>query len=314
MPNCISALACGVFAVTLALPQYSATPYQTPVSGGISTPALTPFEAAAKAAYLTAFGETIERPATYDTCGANGQVTTTAYLERSGTRSRLLTMYLSSDGKVQRQTDSIVLTPAGTLRVLVVMVRYPETVTDDGLAEWKKSQAQVNEDHRAFARKHGYAAPLVVFSNTNLVVDGGAMVKTPAGEQPLDPFDRTSVQRAVVQHKIGANEYDLLVSIDMNPNRFAGGRSLPSRFIHVGNYFHRTTPLTAKDWMNVARAAYHHEVAHQWGWPGTHDWGGPCNESREPFIVPPMLFGWEDVDGDGVPEILDSTPYGRTQK
>lgn len=32
-----------------------------------------------------------------------------------------------------------------------------------------------------------------------------------------------------------------------------------------------------------------------------------------PFIAPPVLFGWEDVDGDRVPEILDSTPYGRSQ-
>ena len=32
------------------------------------------------------------------------------------------------------------------------------------------------------------------------------------------------------------------------------------------------------------------------------------------FIAPPILFGWEDVDGDGVPEILDSTPYGRASR
>ena len=31
----------------------------------------------------------------------------------------------------------------------------------------------------------------------------------------------------------------------------------------------------------------------------------------EPFISAPILFGWEDVDGDGIPEILDDTPYGR---
>jgi hypothetical protein len=29
----------------------------------------------------------------------------------------------------------------------------------------------------------------------------------------------------------------------------------------------------------------------------------------EPFFVPPVLFGWEDVDGDGTPEIFDDTPY-----
>src|SRR5262249_33583895 len=31
----------------------------------------------------------------------------------------------------------------------------------------------------------------------------------------------------------------------------------------------------------------------------------------EPFLAAPVLFGWEVVDGDGGPEILDATPYGR---
>jgi hypothetical protein len=33
----------------------------------------------------------------------------------------------------------------------------------------------------------------------------------------------------------------------------------------------------------------------------------------EPFITSPRLFGWEDVDGDGVPEIMDRRPYGRSR-
>ena len=32
------------------------------------------------------------------------------------------------------------------------------------------------------------------------------------------------------------------------------------------------------------------------------------------FRVPPVLLGWEDVDGDSVPEILDATPYGRSHR
>ena len=26
--------------------------------------------------------------------------------------------------------------------------------------------------------------------------------------------------------------------------------------------------------------------------------------------IPALMLGWVDVDGDGVPEILDPTPYG----
>jgi hypothetical protein len=39
----------------------------------------------------------------------------------------------------------------------------------------------------------------------------------------------------------------------------------------------------------------------------------PAIFNDEPFITSPILFGWEDVDGDGVPEILDDTPYGRAR-
>jgi hypothetical protein len=50
-----------------------------------------------------------------------------------------------------------------------------------------------------------------------------------------------------------------------------------------------------------------------WGWE-TH-WTPTCGGTRlghEPFITSPILLGWEDVDGDGIPEILDDTPYGRS--
>jgi hypothetical protein len=43
-----------------------------------------------------------------------------------------------------------------------------------------------------------------------------------------------------------------------------------------------------------ARASYHHEMAHHWGWPATHDWAAcdAANASSSPFFVPPVLLGW----------------------
>ena len=66
--------------------------------------------------------------------------------------------------------------------------------------------------------------------------------------------------------------------------------------------------------MRIARTAYHHEVAHHWGWPGTHDWAGGCGGSvpeYAPFIAPAILFGWEDLQGKHVPEIWVQAAYGR---
>jgi hypothetical protein len=55
-------------------------------------------------------------------------------------------------------------------------------------------------------------------------------------------------------------------------------------------------------------------MAHLWGWD--HEWSRRCGRAPMPFAPFPaatQLFGWEDVDGDGVPEILDPTPYGRSK-
>jgi hypothetical protein len=259
--------------------------------------------------YLQTFGQRIERPAVYNTgpvCQERrARLTTTAYLRASSSTSRLLTMWTTSDGTdATRSTDDVVLTPAGTIRTLVAFMRYAETVGDEGITEWERGQAQINEDYAAFAKRRGYKSPIVAFDNTNVVL---------APTAGLDPADHRSVRTAVQRRGFKPEDYQLVISINMDPVRFAGGFSNnANRFIHVGNYFNQPTLLTPRQWGFVARTAYHHEVAHQWGWPGTHDWDARCETAgSEPFIVPPMLLGWEDTDGDGVPEILDATPYGR---
>jgi hypothetical protein len=59
-----------------------------------------------------------------------------------------------------------------------------------------------------------------------------------------------------------------------------------------------------------------HEVYHLFGYPASHSWActsGPQIDSADNCGIsgpPALLLGWIDTDGDGVPEILDSTPYG----
>ena len=279
---------------------------------------LTPIELAVKATYRRMFGELIERPAIHNT-GAQCQeqragLMTTAYLRQSSTTSRLLSMYTTFDGTdTSRIGNSIVMTPAGTIRVLVAFIQYAETVDDDALAHWERSQALINEDHATFAKARGYAAPIVVFRNTNAVIRSPAEGLRLRNGTELNPRVPDSMRGLLQERGFAPDDFELVVAVDMHPVRFAGGISINQRrFIHVGNYFRRTSPLSARDWMYVGRTVYHHEVAHQWGWPGTHDWDAHCEPNpSEPFIVPPVLFGWEDTDGDRIPEILDGTPYGR---
>src|SRR5262249_14655252 len=73
-------------------------------------------------AYQTEFDATIAHPALYHpptgTCRQHS--TSTAYVNRSGSTSTLLTMYLSRDGtEVLQRSQSTAVTPAGTFRVLV---------------------------------------------------------------------------------------------------------------------------------------------------------------------------------------------------
>jgi len=278
-----------------------------------SAPIPPPIEAAVKAAYQREFGETIEYPAIYNNpnpVDCRGQkhppFTTTAYLRKDGATT-LLTMYISEDGVVQHKTRSEPpLPPVGKIRVLCVLVRYPETVGADALPLWEKAQQQINEDHTAFAKSRGYKAPIVVFDNTNIVVDPAEI------DNPHSP---ASVRAAARHRGVSVADYQIIMAIDINPNAAAGGLSiLTEKSVYMGNFTHWKSPLDLQMWMRVAAAAYHHEIAHHWGWPGTHDWDITCGSSTrefEPFIVPPVLFGWENLHGDHVPEILSATPYGR---
>jgi hypothetical protein len=214
-------------------------------------------------------------------------------------------MYMSRDGAaVIRKTEAAVfLPPAGTIRALVVLVRYPETVATDALALWEDAQKQIHEDHAAFAKSRGYGAPIVVFDNTNVVIDRAQL------ENPHDP---ASIRAAAERRGIPTADYQIVMANDINPEESAGGLSLlPERSVYVGNYSFWKTPLGAEQWQMVARTAYHHEVSHHWGWPGSHDWAMGCGRNTPdyaPFIAPPILFGWEDLDGDHMPEILSKTP------
>src|SRR4051812_3792610 len=270
---------------------------------------VTSVERAVKAAYQREFGRTIEHPAIYNNpdatnCRGVGHLTTTAYL-RTGITTTLLSMYMSRDAAtVTRKTESAVpLVPAGTIRVLVLLLQYPQTVAGNALTLWEGAQKEINEDHAAFAKSRSYSAPIVVFDNTNILIDPTRVA---------NPRRPGSVRMAAEHEGISIANYQIVMAIDINPQEKVGGYSaLEERAVYVGNYSSWKTPLGAAQWKMIASTAYHHEIAHHWGWPSTHDWAGSCGGSKQeyaPFVAPPVLFGWEDLDGDHVPDIWNKNP------
>lgn len=289
----------------------STSPRRTPsVVGGPQRSPPDSVESAVTGAYAREFNEMIARPAIYYDPSSGGcnapHLTTTAYFRTSPTSGRLLYLFTTPDGRVVTRKSGVepVVLPAGTFRVLVVIVRHPATVGDSSLRDWEAAQAKINHDHASLAVARGFPQPIVSFDNTNVLVDLGDIVDARSLESVRAAIERSGLQTA---------PYQFIVSINLDPTRTEGGFARTGGFVYMGNYGRWSRALSAAEWVNVANAVYHHEVAHHWGWPGSHDWAPGCHgrATHEPFIVPPILFGWEDVDGDGIPEILDATPYGR---
>jgi len=264
--------------------------------------------------YEREFGETIPRPATFDDdravdCRGDGHLTTTAFLRNRGRTADVLVLYLTRDGlNLVKKSRATVLVPLGTFRVLSIVVGHTATVGSEPLSKWQLAQDEVNQQHAEFARNRGYVSPLVAFTNRNLVVDPGQFATT----------DNSDAIAAVMEaHHLSRADYDIVMVINIDPARSEGGRAgalVGLRSVYVGNFAHWRTALSARDWSGIARTAYQQLMAYHWGWQT--DCTPTCGGTRlgyEPFITAPRLFGWEDVDGDGVPEIIDDTPYGRSR-
>jgi len=269
--------------------------------------------------YMSEFGESVPKPAcpppNSSTAPGTNHLTTTAYLPTGvpGER-RLLVMHVTSDGKSLQETYDHSTKyqtiqkpiPAGTFKVLTVLVTYPQTIDTNSITLLQNEQAHINKDHADFASSHGYSAPIVQFIFTNVQIPGSNI---------SDPHTLAGVNYALGKWQgtknLNTSDFDFVAVLNINPVLSEGGKSYNGSpapyFVYMGNFSNWNTILNKTDFSNIAKAAYHHEIGHYWGWQ--HDW---IADSPDPFITAPILFGWLDTDGDGIPEILDPCPYGRS--
>lgn len=287
-----------------------------------SLPPLDSVGAAVREAFQRELGQLVPRPVFSRSlggdCNGNDWLTTAVYLQTGSRNQRSLNvMHMTRDGmSVVRTPDGNSkygnstrnMFPAGIFRVLTVLITRGERFNEAAMPAWRRAQDEINEQHAAFARSRGYASPIVqfVFDNVRLDETESLILSTPSG---LDV--------ALAKKGRSTTGYDFVVTIDIASVSGGGSATWGNQapyYVRVGNFGRFEAALTDEQMRAVAATAYHHEVGHHWGWQ--HDWVPSCGGSslaNAPFITDPALFGWEDTDGDGVPEILDTTPYGRSR-
>jgi hypothetical protein len=210
--------------------------------------------------------------------------------------------------------------PAGTFRVLVIFVDYGNTGTrpEDALAKVPGVVSWLNGLYSGFAASQGFATPLM-----SVTADAAYIASPPAPGKLL-----TAPEIRALAHKDPAG-YDFIMEIDLDANGTFGASASGGSMDPGGGYALMACDAGAKlgdvnIWSSVTSAAnvqgglvmdFNHELSHMFGmmddWPYLPSVAGPGGTVIDDWI-PYAMFGWTDTDGDGVQEIIDTTPYGTT--
>ncbi len=215
--------------------------------------------------------------------------------------------------------------PSGTVKLLVVFVDYQNlgVTQQEAFDALSQTVSQINGKYFEASQAAGVQNPLLKLQATPAYISS-----PPATEyQTLTP----DLTRALTGYDPAA--YDILIQIDLDANDSSG------KVAKAGSFGWATSgcgalPVDVNMWISIstqdqlspnssdARLSFTlgHEILHTMGYPigltGVHEWvcgdgtipdpADQCDQNN----LPTLMMGWTDTDGDGVVEILDSTPYG----
>jgi len=209
--------------------------------------------------------------------------------------------------------------PTGDYQFLVIFVDYGNTglTQEDVLSVLDMAAAEYNQVFMDLSVAQGLDSPILHVETT------GAYVTPPP--QHGDVFPGARIEELT---GYDPDAFDIIVQVDMDANMtfsqtfgavgFGGtGCWDTERSAGIDIYF----PIrNREDLMDepLLGSVFDHEFSHCMGWE--HAWPNGDASVAEQFVVdwqhnatfPTMLFGWEDMDGDGIVEILDPDPYGMT--
>ena len=206
------------------------------------------------------------------------------------------------------------LKPCGNISVLFVAIDCCNVAnvysSYESLMDYVGS---INDVWRKYSESLGLSKPILSYDVTSTIFTTDYTNNYLEKMSWNDRFD-------LVENKTGfkPRDYDVTVFAvyDANPREAPGGAT--------------AYPNSRIIWDPIREASksfytiFYHEMSHLYGW--AHDWSysqtRPIESTDFRTILgewasismnsPPAFFGWEDVDGDGVVEILDETPYGVT--
>ena len=210
-------------------------------------------------------------------------------------------IYLLEDGFVLHWQMGSYFKPRGIFRVALVAIDYGNTNIASVLdSQWVDAQNSINTALAEFSEGQGYDQPIVQFENVNVLAQRSEIE---------DPSSLTCIKSFLADKGYSPSDYDIFASLDLDAANSRGGIAYDN-FTRVGWYWSATSfaTLTPQFLLGIAQTLYNHEIGHMFGWD--HYWTIDYDLDYPNQITHPILYGWLDTDGDGVPEIMDLTPYG----
>jgi hypothetical protein len=221
-----------------------------------------------------------------------------------------------------KQNMFTICRPAGDYKILVVFVDYGNLQIDkaEALAQVPVYANWTNELYDNFARSQGFQT-----SPLHIKADAAWISPPPAPGELLTSHEIMSATG------IDPSNYNFTIEIDLDRANTVGTSQWKGILEQGGgialqgcgamtdgdvNIFSgvQATEQTQAEVHGVLSMDFNHELGHLFGmmdsWPfspGTIT--SPDGKIHDDWI-PYVMFGWTDTDGDGIPEIIDPTPYG----